>query len=86
LFVAFAPVENPRIALAVIAENAGGGSKVAAPLARVLLDTYLLTPEQKEELKEIKNSKEPDLSPSLMNINKLKKDKTVPTTNSQVIQ
>ena len=55
LFVAFAPVENPRIALAVIAENAGGGSKVAAPIARALLDTYLLTPEQKEELKESKN-------------------------------
>ena len=86
LFVAFAPVENPRIALAVIAENAGSGSKVAAPLARELLDTYLLTPEQKEELKEIKNNKEPGLSPSLMNINKLKKDKSVPATNSQVIQ
>ncbi len=55
LFVAFAPVKNPRIALAIIAENAGGGSKVAAPLARQLLDTYLLTDKQKEEILEAKN-------------------------------
>lgn len=54
LFVAFAPVKNPRIALAVIAEHAGGGSKVAAPIARQLLDTYLLTDEQKEEIKQKK--------------------------------
>jgi penicillin-binding protein 2 len=57
LFVAFAPVKNPRIALAVIAENAGGGSKVAAPLARKLLDTYLLTDKQKEQIKQAKMKK-----------------------------
>ncbi len=51
LFVGFAPLKNPRIAIAVIAENAGGGSKVAAPLARELLDTYLLTDKQKEEIR-----------------------------------
>lgn len=76
LFVAFAPLKNPRIALAVIAENAGGGSKVAAPIARQLLDTYLLTPQQKEKLKQEKEAKEKienNVSPSLMNINELKK-------------
>jgi penicillin-binding protein 2 len=52
LFVAFAPVEHPRIALALIAENGGGGSKVAAPIARQLLDTYLLSKEDKKLLKE----------------------------------
>jgi len=75
LFVAFAPVDNPRIALAIIAENAGGGSKVAAPIARQLLDTYLLSAEEKAE-KESKNHTDkllPDSSPSLMNMNKLKK-------------
>ena len=41
-FVAFAPVDKPRIALAVLLENGGGGSKFAAPVARQVLDYYLL--------------------------------------------
>ena len=40
LFIAFAPVEAPEIALAVIVENGGGGSKTAAPIAREFLDHY----------------------------------------------
>ncbi len=44
LFIAFAPVDNPRIALAVIVENGGSGSGAAAPIARKLMDQYLLTP------------------------------------------
>ncbi|MGD8643094.1 MAG: penicillin-binding protein 2 [Chromatiales bacterium] len=42
LFIAFAPAEEPRIALAVVAENGGSGSAVAAPVARRILDAYLL--------------------------------------------
>ncbi len=42
LFTAFAPVEEPRIAVAVVIENAGGGSSHAAPLARQLIDAWLL--------------------------------------------
>jgi len=41
-FVAFAPVDNPTIALAVLVENGGGGSEFAAPVARAVLDHYLL--------------------------------------------
>jgi penicillin-binding protein 2 len=41
LYVAFAPVEQPRVALAVIVENAGFGSMSAAPIARRVFD-YLL--------------------------------------------
>jgi penicillin-binding protein 2 len=41
-FVAFAPAEEPRIAIAVLAENAGFGAGTAAPIARKVLDAYLL--------------------------------------------
>jgi penicillin-binding protein 2 len=41
LFVAFAPVEDPRIALAVVVENGGHGGSVAAPIARKVLDAWL---------------------------------------------
>ena len=41
IFISFAPVENPRIVLAVVAENSGSGI-VAAKIARIVLDHYLL--------------------------------------------
>jgi penicillin-binding protein 2 len=44
-FVAFAPVEAPRIAVAVLVENAGFGASNAAPVARKLMDAYLLDAE-----------------------------------------
>ena len=40
-FMAFAPVEDPQIALAVLVENGGGGSSVAAPVAKEVIDAYL---------------------------------------------
>ena len=42
LFIAFAPLDNPRIALAVIVENGGFGARAAAPLARTVLDYFML--------------------------------------------
>ena len=42
LFVVFAPVESPKIALMVIVENGGFGARAAAPIARTVLDYYLL--------------------------------------------
>ena len=42
LFIAFAPVENPKIALAVFVEHGEGGSSVAGPIARKVIDAYLL--------------------------------------------
>jgi penicillin-binding protein 2 len=40
LFVCYAPLKNPEIAIAVIMENAGHGGAVAAPIARKILDAY----------------------------------------------
>ena len=42
LFISYAPADNPRIAVAVIVENGGHGSSVAAPIARQIMDAYLL--------------------------------------------
>jgi len=41
-FIAFAPADSPRIAVAVLVENGGFGSMAAAPVARKVMDTYLL--------------------------------------------
>ncbi|MDD5272558.1 MAG: penicillin-binding transpeptidase domain-containing protein, partial [Methylovulum sp.] len=41
LFIAFAPVDNPQIAIAVIAENGGHGGSVAAPIAAQVIKQYL---------------------------------------------
>lgn len=42
LFIAYAPAESPRIAIAVIVENGEHGSTTAAPIARTVMDAYLL--------------------------------------------
>jgi penicillin-binding protein 2 len=41
-FIAFAPADHPKIALAVLVENGGFGAASAAPIARRALDYYLL--------------------------------------------
>jgi len=42
LFIAFAPAEEPKLALAVLVENGGHGASVAGPIARRVFDAYLL--------------------------------------------
>jgi penicillin-binding protein 2 len=44
LFIAFAPADNPKIAVAVIAENGGHGGSVAAPIAAKVIKQYLREP------------------------------------------
>ena len=55
LFMAFAPIEEPKIAVSVIVENAGGGSTHAAHLARAMTDAWLLEDDapEVEEVKEV---------------------------------
>ena len=42
LFIAFAPADDPKIALAVLVENGGWGARAAAPIARQVIDYQLL--------------------------------------------
>ena len=41
VFIAFAPKDNPKIALSVYVENAGAGGDWAAPIASLMIDKYL---------------------------------------------
>jgi penicillin-binding protein 2 len=45
LFVSFAPADDPKIAVAVVVENGGHGGSAAAPVAKAVLDYYLLGPQ-----------------------------------------
>ncbi|MCK5716356.1 MAG: penicillin-binding protein 2 [Thiomargarita sp.] len=47
-FIAFAPLNNPRIAISVIVENGGSGSHTAAPIAKDVMDYYLLPKKPKK--------------------------------------
>jgi penicillin-binding protein 2 len=60
LFIAFAPAERPRIALAVLVENGGFGAQSAAPIARMVLDYYLLGKLEKGPAKEDEDATEGD--------------------------
>ena len=41
LFIAYAPIENPKLAIAVIVENGGHGGSIAGPIAKKVFDAYL---------------------------------------------
>lgn len=49
LFIGFAPFENPKIALAVVVENAGFGGTHAAPIAQKMFEAYLLKEKIRKE-------------------------------------
>lgn len=42
LFIAYAPADDPKIALAILVENGGHGGSIAGPIARIVLDYFLL--------------------------------------------
>ena len=63
IFVCFGPKEDPKIALAVFVENAGGGSSFGAPIASLLAEQYLTDTVSRTELME--RMIEADLGPKL---------------------
>jgi penicillin-binding protein 2 len=52
IFIAFAPMDNPKIAIAVIVENAGYGSTWAAPIASLMIEKYLKGEVQRKDVEE----------------------------------
>jgi penicillin-binding protein 2 len=67
MFVCFAPMENPKIVIAVVVENAGFGATWAGPIARILLEKYLndtLQTKSKDDFERISNS---NLMPPYLN-------------------
>ncbi len=64
LFVAFAPMEDPKIAIAVVVENAGYGSTWAAPIASLMMEKYLNDTISTRRLPEVERISGADLIPS----------------------
>ena len=60
LFVAFAPADDPKLALAIVAENGQHGGSTAAPIARKVFDYYLLGKKSEAKLPEPKESGDED--------------------------
>jgi len=59
-FIGFAPQDNPQIAIAVFIEHGGWGADLAAPMAGLMIETYLkgqLSPASKQKAKRIENKK-----------------------------
>jgi len=61
LFVAYAPVDSPRYAVAVVVEHGGGGSSVAAPIARdIMLETLRRDPSGYDETGSVSSDTKPE--------------------------
>jgi len=61
-FIGFAPYENPKIALAVVVENAGFGATWAAPIAQKMFQAYLL----KDKTKKLEQKVIPEIKPNII--------------------
>jgi len=68
MFVCFAPRENPKIAIAVVVENAGFGSTSAGPIASLLMEKYLNDTLRAESVKKIEELANKDLMPSILKV------------------
>lgn len=66
MFVCFAPRENPKIAIAVVVENAGYGSTSAAPIASLLMEKYLNDTLRPESVKKAQAMADRNLMPSIL--------------------
>ncbi|MCG8463944.1 MAG: penicillin-binding protein 2 [Xanthomonadales bacterium] len=57
LFIAFAPVEDPQIAVAIVVEHGGSGSRSAAPVARAVIDAWHANNERSSAISQVTNTR-----------------------------
>lgn len=74
MFVCFAPRENPKIAIAVVVENAGFGATWAGPIASLLMEKYLNDTLRAERLKEVERISSANLLPGWLVREQFKQD------------
>jgi penicillin-binding protein 2 len=74
MFVCFAPRENPKIAIAVVVENAGFGATWAGPIAALMMEKYLNDTLRAERIKEVERIANADLMPGYLIREQYKKD------------
>jgi penicillin-binding protein 2 len=75
-FVCFAPREDPKIAIAVVVENAGAGGTWAGPIASLLVEKYLRDTLSHERLQEVEDIAGTNLMPSYLERAQYKADST----------
>ena len=76
LFVCFAPREDPKIAIAVVVENAGFGSTWAAPMASLMIEKYLTDSLRADRVREVERIAAANLMPSWLAREQYKADST----------
>jgi penicillin-binding protein 2 len=83
VFVAFAPKDNPKIAIAVTVENAGWGGSYAAPIASLLVEKYLTDSISRPDLE--KRMKEAVILPEVKLPKPSKPDSTATNAKTKVV-
>ncbi len=66
VFVSFAPMENPKIAIAVVVENGGYGGVAAGPISSLLMEKYLNDTLRTERLQEVERISNTNFMPSYL--------------------
>jgi penicillin-binding protein 2 len=74
MFVCFAPVENPKIVVAVVVENAGFGATWAGPMASIILEKYLKDTLRDIQVKQVERIASANLMPGFLVREQYKQD------------
>jgi penicillin-binding protein 2 len=76
MFVAFAPRENPQIAICAVVENAGFGSSAAGPIVSLMIEKFLNDTLSEKSAKKAEEFSKKDLMPSILKVEQFIADST----------